>query len=569
MNTNKKNSNEVFNTVVKRVDTFSVRVLSVWIAFIKRHPLKVLIIFAIFTLLTAMYTVENFKMNTSLEDMISNELPFRKTYNDFKVKFPISNTIAVVIDADAPEIALHVRNLMADSLKNDKYLFKDMYLPGGGSFFEKNGLLYASVDELEDFLDKIARIQPLLEAISKDPNAHGFFDILTTVVEHIDQVKIDRKDLMFLFDRLNKSFESILDANPHDYQMSWQEIMLGKGSMEDMRRQFIILQPNLDFSELYSGEKAIKAVRALADELKKNYDVRIRLTGGVPIEYDDIKSVQNGTAIAAIISSILVAILLIIGLRSGLLIFASLSTIFIGLIWTTGFAIAFIGSLNLISITFAVLFIGLSDDFSVQFCMRYRELIEQNETNVDAIERTTRGIGSSLLFCALTTALGFYAFIPTAYTGISELGIITGTGMFISMFITVTFLPALFCILPFKKKKIQPAAAKTLLTIPYKYAKSITFTSAILCLASVFLLPELYFDINPLNLSNQKAESVLTTKELFSSSKHPPETSSIVVKSADEANKIAERLNSLKNVSMAVTISDFVPDKQTEKIETN
>ena len=210
MNTDNKKSDGVFNTVVKRVDTFSVHVLAIWIAFIKRHPLKILIIAAIFTLLTAVHTVKNFKMNTSLEDMISNELPFRKAYNDFKAKFPISETIVVVIDADAPELSLHVRNFMADSLKNNKHLFNDIYLPGGGSFFEKNGLLYASVDELEDFLDKIARIQPLLGAIAKDPSAHGFFDILAEVVKHVDQVKMDRKDLMFLFS-INNSFSRSSD----------------------------------------------------------------------------------------------------------------------------------------------------------------------------------------------------------------------------------------------------------------------------------------------------------------------------------------------------------------------
>ena len=41
---------------------------------------------------------------------------------------------------------------------------------------------------------------------------------------------------------------------------------------------------------------------------------------------------------------------------------------------TTGFAALAVGTLNLISVAFAILFVGIAVDFAIQFCVRYREM---------------------------------------------------------------------------------------------------------------------------------------------------------------------------------------------------
>ena len=53
-------------------------------------------------------------------------------------------------------------------------------------------------------------------------------------------------------------------------------------------------------------------------------------------------------------------------------------------------------------------------------------------------------VGIALVLCALTTSIGFYVFVPTDYLGVAELGLISGTGMLIILFLTLTFFPALF-----------------------------------------------------------------------------------------------------------------------------
>ena len=87
--------------------------------------------------------------------------------------------------------------------------------------------------------------------------------------------------------------------------------------------------------------------------------------------------------------------------------------------------------------------VGLGSDYVIHVLLRYRELAAAGQATPAALVETVRGVGSSLVLCAVTTAAGFYAFIPTTFSGVSELGLIAGTGVFFGLFVSVTLLPAL------------------------------------------------------------------------------------------------------------------------------
>ena len=146
-------------------------------------------------------------------------------------------------------------------------------------------------------------------------------------------------------------------------------------------------------------------------------------------------------------AAILVTIILYLGLNSGYLIVASLSTLLTGLACTAGFASVAIGTLNMISIAFAVLYVGLAIDFAIHLCLRYQEHCSTLKKN-SAVKLTMLKLGRSITLCAFTTSVGFLAFIPTDYKGVAELGLISGVGMLISLAISLTFLPAILLLLP-------------------------------------------------------------------------------------------------------------------------
>lgn len=539
-----------------------------WVNLTLDHSLALLIAAVLLTAGVVAYTVSNFTVNTNLTEMVSDELPFRKDIKEYRRLFPqLTDTIVVVVEADTPELALESRKKLAAKLVAEKDKLQSVFAPGGGDFFEKNGLLYLSITELESLTDNLAAVQPFLALLSQDLSLGNFFSILEEYVDASAESIPENERILLLFDRLSDAIEHSVEGRP--YHLSWQEVMLGKAVKQSQLRQFIIVEPVLDYSSFAPGKKAIQSIRNIAHELGLNgkNGVRIKITGSVALKNADLASVSSGIGIAATVSVILVAVVLYIGLRSARLVVASLITLIMGISWTMGFAIAAIGSLNMISIAFVVLFIGLGVDYSIQFSLRYTELLDAGFEYRSALYEAATEVGSALLLCTITTAIGFYAFVPTAYVGASELGIISGTGMFFIFIANLTVLPALLNLFRARGRTIHitrvGAAASSFIN---KHPDPIIIGTVIFGIGAALLLPKVTFDFNPLNLSDQAAEPVATAKELFTDGKTSPWSIAIVTDNLEQATDHAARLKQLPEIETALTVADFVPDNQPEKL---
>jgi uncharacterized protein len=547
--------------------TYSTRFLARWADFVGLHSSLVLILSLLATAGVLIHTVNHFRIDTEMTDMISGKLSYRKLEREFQAAFPqLKDTIVVVIDADTPENARLQRNILVQRLKQETGLFKGVYSPGGGEYFEKNGFLYLTVKDLESLSESLAAAQPLLGLISRDLSLQGFFAVVETIVTQNGNNDLNRNFVSF-FDRLAETVESSAANRPKP--ISWQELVLGKDGTEGMRRQFVILEPVVDYATLSAGGDSIEAIYRIRDELGLNEarGVKLRLTGDVVLNYESLLTVQRGMGLTTVISFLLVAIALGIGLGSTRLVFASLVTLLMGFIWTLGFAIACVGRLNLISVAFGVLFIGLGIDYGIQYCLRYRELVASGREPHRAIVGTAEGLGVGLRLCTVAAAIGFYSFLPTPYTGVSELGLIAGTGMLLNLFATLTVLPALLTLFPPKVAGGKICArGKTLFRQPYKHARAIMLGASVIGIGAAFFLPRLYFDFNPLNLYDPDSEAVLTIKELFKNDTTSPWTISILVKNAREAKELSTKLRSLNEVKEAITVADFIPEDQASKL---
>ena len=553
--------------MIERTRAFFIRLFGAWVGFIGHHSFLILFLSLLATVGTMIYTVNHFRIDTEMTDMISDKLPYRKLEKEFQSAFPqFKETIVVVIDADTPEAARFHTEKMAERLREERSLFKGVFAPGSGEFFEKNGLLYLSVKDLDALSENLANAQPLLGLISKDLTLRGLFSVVERIVSQEGDIEKKIKVVPF-FDRLAQALEGSASNRP--IPLSWQELVLGEEMAAAARRQFIILDPILNYATFSGGEAHIKAIHRIRNELDLHEasGVRVRLTGEVVLNYENLLAVNKGMGLTTLISFLLVAIALVIGLRSGKLVFASLVTLLVGFIWTLGFAIAFVGRLNLISVAFGVLFIGLGIDYSIQYCVRYRERVASGVGHHEAIIGTAKGLGVSLLVCTVAAAIGFYSFLPTPYTGVSELGLIAGTGMLINLFATLTVLPALLTLLPLKKAGMKDFIPRKLFSrVPYNHAKAIVIGSIAIGIGAAFLVPRLYFDYNPLNLYDPHCEAVLTIKDLFKNEMTCPWTISILAGNTKEAEEMVGRLKGLKEVKEAITITSFVPEDQSSKL---
>ena len=318
-------------------------------------------------------TVMFLSVNTDTNRMIDRELPFRQRFNDLNTAFPqLQDTIVAVVDADDPEVAVEAARSLVTSFRSRPELFSDVYAPEIDPFFEAHGLLYLTETELRGVAQQLQSGIQVLAALAQDQSLRGLSQFMQ-VIGYSAQQGVQLTAFSPFLAEVDRVVQAHMQGSPAD--MAWEEFLVPGGGKQRGTRKFIVLKPVLDYTSLEPAEAALAEARRLAGDPEARYSeqVRIRFTGDIALNAEELRSVSDGAILAGIISLLLVSLVLIFGVRSWRLVTASLATLIIGLILTAGFATITVGYLNLISVAFAVLFVGLGIDFAIHFALRFEE----------------------------------------------------------------------------------------------------------------------------------------------------------------------------------------------------
>ncbi len=550
------------------------RLLVGWVRLVARRAVAVVVASLLLSGLVFYYVVENMAINTDTTDMLSPDLAFRKDDAALSRAFPqLSDDIVVVIDAATGDQADDAARALAKILRQKPKLFGGVYDLEGEPFFRKNGLLFMSVDELSNLSDRLAEAQPFLGTLWRDQSLRGLFKMLGLAID--EKLKNGNRSTIEITPILN-AIAGVVEAQAagRSAELSWRRLILGAADGGGPYRRFLQVKPVLDFSSLSPADEAMNGIRSIAAkiDLDAAHGVRVRLTGSAALAAEELQSVEQGMGLAAVVSFVLVIGVLVVGLGSLRLSLSLLVTLIMGLLWTAGFALLALGQLNLISVAFAVLFIGLSVDFGIHFGLRYKEDIDRGTAHDEALGRAADGVGGALSLCAVTAAIAFYSFIATDYLGLAELGLIAGSGMFIALFANMTVLPALLTLFPLSPRPSPVTGDGVSLAVWGQksirtHARIIIGISVLMGLGAAALIPQARFDFDPMNLRNRSTESVSTFYDLMSDSRTSPYMITILAENLDSARKMAAKIASLDVVDEVRTLADYVPSQQDEKLD--
>lgn len=544
------------------------RAMAAWCNLLGRGAPAVVVAALAVTGLALVYTFETLTIDTSTEGMISPDVPFRRHNEAFTEAFPaLRDNIVAVIDAPTPERAEQAAEDLGRRLAADDEDFKRTYVPGSEAFLEQNAFLYLDTDELARLADRLAAAEPLLARLAEDPSLRGLADVLHQALERGDPEELD--ELAEVIQQMATVAQALRAGRP--LNLSWQSLLAGPEQEQASRtRRFVITQPILKEGSLVPAATGIRDLRRTAAELgiAGAPGLRLRLTGQPVLEQQELESVRLGGTTAALLSLGLVLALLVVGLRSWRLVVATVTTLLMGLAWTAAFAALALGHLNLISVAFAVLFVGLAVDFGIHLTLRYREELAHGLQQDAALQRASAGVGGALVLSAVAAATGFYAFLPTDFRGLAELGLISGSGMFVALAASLTVLPAMLVLLPLHRRAADPAAAQAsrFASLAARRRRPILMLAAVLGAAGLAALPFVRFDFNPIHLKDPAAESVATFLDLAEDPDTTPYTVDLLADDLEDADANARRLETLDEVDRAMTLSDFVPERQEEKL---
>ncbi len=538
--------------------------------FSRRRAWWVLIVAAALSLGSLAYTITHFAISTDMSKMLSQDLPFERAQVRFNKAFPgLSKTLLVVIHSDSQTLSRRGAERLTHWLRRHGQGITEVSQPDGGRFFAREGLLYLSQKALWRLSDQLSQAQPFMATLAAHPTLPRFGALLDTALRHARASGSALPGLVTVLDGWRKTLQG--QEQGRYVVMPWGSLMgvaaPGGGMAGD---SFVVVKPRYDYRGGAPVRTALRSVRAGARALGLDaaHGLTVRITGSAALDNDQVKTVSQSAGLATGLSLTLVLVMLVLGLRRPRYVAIILVTLFMGLTWTAAFALLATGPMNLISVAFAVLFVGLGVDFGIQFCIRYQEEGAHGD-NGQAICATARGVGSALSLAAVAAAISFYSFVPTSYAGIVDLGIISGTGMFFALIANLTVTPALLTIFVNGNAQGRPRGRlrSLLARIPVaRHPRAIVAGATVIAIGLVPMILASRFDFDPMHLQDPHSEAVATFESLLKNSRISPYPIDILEPNLRAAQDMAARLRRLKTVGRVLTAASFVPSHQNAKL---
>ena len=535
-----------------------------------RHPLIVLLVVAGLTLLALVYTSRHFAMTADTTQLMSKELKWRQREFTFDAAFPqLTNLTMVVVDGATTELADDAAKRLTAALQEKPNLFRTVRRPDGSPFFAREGLLLLPLDQVKAATTGLVQATPLLAPLAADPSLRGVLGALSNMIEGIKRGQGTLGNIEPMANTLSDAFEKTAAGQPAF--VSWQTLVGGIPAEAHQTRRIVLVQPVMDYTALEPGAGASNAIRKTAQSLGLDpaHGITIRLTGPVPLADEEFGSLAQDAHL--VMGAMVVALLGILWLavRSVRVVLAILITTIVGLIMTAAIGLLATGRFNLISVAFIPLFVGLGVDFSIQFSVRSlaERLVQPNLRA--ALTETGTSIGRALALSAAAICVGFFAFLPTTYIGVAELGTIAGLGMIVAFGLTIVLLPALLLLFRLPTARMAEVGFTMLAPVDRfvsQHRLGVLLGALVAAVVSAALLPLVRFDFDPLNLKSPKVESMATLQALAADPDWTPYAINILAPSLAKADAIARVLDGLPEVSRTVSLQSFIPTQQDEKL---
>ncbi len=539
------------------------------VAFSARRPWLLLMLCAALTLLAVAFAVTQFRMTTNTAALISPDVDWRRNEAAVNTAFPqLTDTTLAIVDGRTPELAEAGAAALAERLAADTDNFKTVRRPDGGGYLARQGVMFGSLEEVQATTRSLIAAQPLLGPLAADPSLRGVMGALGTILTGVERGSAKLDDIDRPMRALDDALGKVAQGQPAYF--SWQLLFADGGGQQPPLRRLVLAQPKLDFGALKPGEKAVNAIKAAAADLKLDpaHGVTVQVTGEVPLADEEFSTLEENIGFVGLVMALAMLVTLWFATRSAKIVAAIVITIIAGLVMTTAIGLAAVGTLNLISVAFIPLFVGLGVDFGIQIAVRFNAERLEGAAIPQALERAAVALGAPLALAAGAIFLGFGAFLPTDYVGISELGIIAGLGMVIALVLSITLLPALLVVLKPGKPIAEVGFAGAAPVDRWLHAnrRTVLWAFGLSMLGSIALLPLVQFDFNPLHLRDPNGPAYRSLTDLMRDPLRTPNTIAVLADDADAALAIADRASKLPEVAQAISIDSFIPTDQPAKI---
>jgi hopanoid biosynthesis associated RND transporter like protein HpnN len=519
------------------------------------------------------------QFDVSRDNLVGNEKKYHQNFLSFKKEFPTQDDLVVVVESENPEKNRQFVERLGARLEDETNFFHNVFYKGDLNMLGSKALLFASESDLEELQKTLKDYRPFIEQFTHTTNLVSLFSMIngqfrTAAPEENEQTKSLVKALPAL-ERIVTQARDCL-KRPGTPPSPGVTALFDPG--EDAEQQIYItfakgtiyLVTAQAPTEEQNGE-AVDRMRALVEETRAEVPgLSVGLTGEPVLEYDEMAQSQKDTTLASIVALVVCAMIFIYGFRELGRPLKATFCLLIGLGYTMAFATFTIGHLNILTITFVPILIGLAIDYGVHLISRYEEEMRRGRGQEAALVKAMVFTGQGILTGGFTTAGAFLAMWFTDFKGIQEMGVICGGGLLVCIFPMMTMLPALLLkgrqnVLDQAKSKLAERRAR-IENFWLQRPGWVAGITVALCILAAMQIPKLYFDYDLLHMQSAGLPAVQFEEDLIRTADKSVLFGAVIATNLEEAVSLEARLKQLPAVTNVESITRFLSEDQTRKL---
>src|SRR6059036_2394097 len=529
-------------------DSLAVRVLRWFSNAVYRYPRLFFYPQLLLFIASIIYTVARLEFDTNRNDLVGAEKQYHRNFLHYKKEFIAQDELVAVVESEDMEKNRQFVERLGARLAAETNLFTDVIFNNEVTMLGNKALLFFPKKNLKELLETLRAYRPFIQQFVQATNLNSLFRLVnqqfrTGKREENAENESLAKALPALERILAQASDSLQRPGTPPSPGLTALFNAGKEAEQQIYVTFaegrIYIVTARARSDDLNGQ-AVQRLRELAAQTKAEVPgVNVGITGEPVLEFDEMAQSQHDTLVATIVSLVLVALIFIYGYNeSGRPIKATICLV-AGLAYTMAFATLVIGHLNILTITFVPMLIGLAIDFGVHLITRYEEELRQGKSEQDALAKAMIFTGKGIFTGCFTTAGAFLAMALTDFKGIQEMGIISGGGLLICLFPMITLLPVL--LLRGKQNVLDHTFPREiekrarLERIWLERPLLVAAVTAALCLVSLVQGRRVSFDYNLLHMQSEGLPAVVFEQKLINSAEKSVLYGAVIAQSLAEA----------------------------------
>lgn len=561
---------------------------------VARHPGATLWLVLLSVIACGGAAAVGLKFKTSRSDLIDPRANFQQRWLKFTEKFGDQSDMVVVVEADDPARVRLVLDELGEQLRAEPQLFCKVSWKFDPASLQRKGLQYLTPQQLERGLAQLESFGPVLAGHWNRAGLESYCRRLTVHARWArDQQRLEEEaQTVQQAARLCESLTSFgagvstpNSAASLQFLSPWPEVFpdadANLQSLLEVRYQttddgtmgFVTAAPAAGEQDFSGTSPALSRLRELLDEARDRHaGVRFGLTGIPVLESDEMQRSQQDMTQATYLSFGAVAVILLFGFRGLKHPLLGLIMLAVGLAWSIGYTTLTIGHLNILSVSFAAILIGLGVDFAVHYLSRYLELRHAGASLEEALVGTSATVGTGIATGSVTTALAFFCAAFTKFLGVAELGIIAGGGILLCAATAFFVLAPLVSVADRRvepRRLPTPFQGKILRWATSRFPGTVAVLSGAAIVAVGMQAVEwrdgaprfrVEYDSNLLNLQAADVESVAVQQRVFEETNGSLLFAISLASGPDEAKRQAEQFRALDSVAHVEHLARVIPD---------